>query len=240
MSWKTTKVVLISLMGAALLVSCADVPSTGPALPEFNAEFRIVNAAADLAGGNVMVDGESVGTLSGAGTWIPHKTYDSGSREIVVAGDTVLVSMETDWRGTIYMLPLVEVDGEMIRSALPVKERRIFDSAETKQLELAIDDTTSEMVNSTAIRIFNAANSVAELSVYIEDADGPQVEVEALPYRENSGYFALMTGTYSVLAVAGDDTVAQFSTGALGTERYTVLMMSTASGGTVGSVLADK
>ncbi|KAA3661505.1 MAG: hypothetical protein DWQ10_04350, partial [Calditrichaeota bacterium] len=133
MSWKTTTAVFISLMLAALLVSCADVPSTGPTPPEFKAEYRVINADPAFGGGSVTVDGASAGSLSGVGSATSHQSYDSGSRTVAVNNESITVSMETDWRGSVILLPQVEIDGEMIRSYLKVNERRIFDSSVSKE-----------------------------------------------------------------------------------------------------------
>jgi hypothetical protein len=65
MHLKPTKALLLVmlLLLAAWLMSCADVPSTGPTTPELVSEYRFVNGAEDLAM-SAWRDGAAVGNLT--------------------------------------------------------------------------------------------------------------------------------------------------------------------------------
>ncbi|PJF33657.1 MAG: hypothetical protein CUN57_01570, partial [Phototrophicales bacterium] len=106
MKHKTTTAMLILFVVSAWLVSCADVPSNGPTPPEFNAQFRFVNAAQDLGSVTLSVDGQSQGTIDYMGA-TDHITYPAGSRVAVLSsGDTLNVAMSTDQRATVVILPM--------------------------------------------------------------------------------------------------------------------------------------
>ncbi|MCA9730688.1 MAG: hypothetical protein H6696_19175 [Deferribacteres bacterium] len=237
MSWKTTTAVFISLMMAALLVSCADVPSTGPTPPEFKAEYRVINADAALSGGAVTVDNATAGSLTGAGSATSYQSWDSGSRAVKVNNETITVSMDTDWKGSIVLLPQVDVDGTLVRSFMKVNERRIFDSP-VSQEEVEGDDGTIQMVDTPRLRMINATDVTVDVSLQVA---GEEVAVEeGIEPEDYAGYYFVEAVNYTLVVTDHDtgDELTTISTGSLSPKRYTALVWG-AAGSVAGKTLAD-
>lgn len=205
MKFKTTTVMLVLFAAAAWLVGCTDVSSTGPTPPDFQSEFRFVNAAQDLGNVTVSVDGQSVGSLDFMGA-TDHQTYPSGDRVVTLSsGDTLRVGMASEQRSTVVILPLTGAEREFVR----LDERKTTNSA-----------TTDE----PAFRLYDAAQS-PDLNVTIAGPDTVETE---LAYGDNSGYEAYTAGDYTIsasLAADTTDTVIGSTTVSLSNTRSTTIIV---------------
>ncbi len=239
MSWKTTTAVFVSLMLAALLVGCADVPSTGPTPPEFKAEFRFVNAAADLDGSAVSVDGANIGTLAGPGSALAYRSYNAGSRIVTITGDSIIVSMETDWRGSVFLMPEITIGEKTTRQFVKVNERRIFDSPVSKK-EVVAEDGTKTLEDAPRFRIVNAINAELPVNVTLWMNDSTEVDFASdVESQKFDGYKFVDMASYTVYVTdAAGDTLTSFATGSLAAKRYTAVVWGTA-GAVSGITLAD-
>jgi hypothetical protein len=188
------------------LISCVDVSSTGPTPPDFNSEFRFLNAAADLGNVSISFDlGDAVSVL-GFGAANSHQTYPSGNRiGALSSGDSLRVAMTAEQRATVVILPLTGT----VREFIKMIERRIFDSAAT---------------SGARIRVAHAGLAGAaeggDLDVTIAGADTSLTVM--VSYRDVSGYASVPAGSYTLTAMASGDTVAVATTTVdLSSARYT-------------------
>ena len=204
MSLKVSKLIL-SACSAALLLSCAEVPSTGPDTPEVLSEFRFVHAAPELGNVQVAVDGAAQGDLA-FGNSLAYKQFPAGSREVALSnGEKQFVAMSTDLRGTVVLLPSV---GGAPREFLRVSERRIFDTP------------------NLAVRVLNLNPNVSVDVRVIAGAD--TVTNARLGYKGDTGYRAAEASTYSVeVKEAGKDVVLASASLPVSTS-HTVLVLGNA------------
>ncbi|KAA3620212.1 MAG: DUF4397 domain-containing protein [Calditrichaeota bacterium] len=239
MSWKTTTAVFISLMLAALLVGCADVPSTGPAAPDLKAEYRFINADVALAGGAVTVDGAGAGSLASAGSATSHQSWDSGSRTVSFNGESIKVSMETDWRGSVVLLPQVTIGNETVRNFLKVNERRIFDSPVAPKIQLENDDGSITELDASMFRFINASDVSVDVNLWLNDSTSVDFASDVEP-EGFANYGSIEMASYKVYVTdhTTADTLATFDTGAMSAKRYTAVVWG-AAGAVAGKTLAD-
>jgi len=190
MSSRTTMFVLVMLAAVALLLNCADVPSTGPAPPDLRAQFRFIHAAKDLGAVEVKVDGVSQGSVSFQGS-TSYKEFPAGSRNVTLSsGERVPFAMATNQRGTVVILPAAS---GAAHEFLGLSERRIFDSPQT------------------AVRFVNL-NSVYEVDVTMI-AGTDTISATGLAFKEASSYKAAKRGTYAIRVTrVGGATVVASST----------------------------
>ena len=205
---KILTVALMAMLAAALLVSCADVPSTGPTPPVFNSEFRFVHAAADLGQLEVRVDGSQVATLA-LGESSPRGTFPSGSRVVALSsGESQNIGMDSDQKASVYILPSVAGVRELVR----LGEGRTFDNPRAPSL-----------------RIFSAhPDSSFEIYAY---AGGDTVyDGTALTFKTNTGYLGVAAATYTVdVKFAGSSTTAA-STSVTVANGHTVMVVGVGAG----------
>lgn len=220
MKYKTTTAMLILFVVAAWLVSCVDVPSNGPTPPEFNSEFRFVNAAKDLGSVTLTVDGQSQGTLDYMGA-TGHAVYPSGNRVAVLSnGDTLNVAMTTDQRATVVLLPKSGASREFAK----LIERRTFDPSSTP---------------TARVRLFHAATA-GDIDVTVAGADTSVTK--SLAFKDNSGYLNIPAGSYTISVFASGDTTAMATTTISATNiRQTTIIGGDASAGSVDLInLSDE
>ncbi|MCZ6672473.1 MAG: hypothetical protein O7C75_05970, partial [Verrucomicrobia bacterium] len=167
------------------LISCVDVPSSGPTPPEFIAEFSFANAAEDLVDVAILVDGQSIGTVP-FGMQTDHGRYDAGSRAVTLGnGDQFPVAMTTDQRGTVLLLPLTGT----IREFIKLVERQIFQDATT---------------STAAIRAVHASPDAGEVVVTLAAIAGADTVTETLSnYRDVGSYHSVAAGDYIVTLTIG-------------------------------------
>lgn len=179
--------VLIMVVGILVIGGCADIPSTGPELPELTAEFRFLNAAYDEGPLEVLVDGNSIGTIAYKSS-LPHTRFFAGSRVVTLSThDTLRIAMATYRRGTMIILPK---DGD-VRGYLRLIERRTFDKV----------DADTGMV-----RLANATGLADDLDLTIFNADTSVSINESLASEAETGYIRLPIGTYQIQAMSPTDT----------------------------------
>jgi len=210
MASKVIKAILSTCTSAALLLSCADVPSTGPDTPEVLSEFRFVHAAPELGSVQVMVDGASQGDLTFANS-LAYKQFPAGSRQVGLSnGESQFVAMSTDLRGTVALLPSV---GGAAREFLRISERRIFDTPQV------------------AVRVLNLNPSV---SVDVRVIAGTDTVTNAtLAYKGDTGYRVVTARDYTVeVKQAGTNTVLTSAPLAVSTS-HTALILGDANAVTV-------
>lgn len=174
----------LSACTAAALLSCADVPSTGPGTPEVVSEFRFVHAAPELGSVSVSVDGAAQGDLVFSNS-LAYKQFPAGSREVALSnGERQFVAMSTDLRGTIALLPSSGGTREFFR----ISERRIFDTP------------------NVAVRVLNL---IPNLNVDVRVIAGADTVTNAsLAYKGDTGYRIATARDYTIeVKQAGSNTV---------------------------------
>lgn len=195
------RVVMAMLVSAAVL-SCADVPSTGPTPPDFRAEFRFVHAAPELGNVQLAVDGVQQGALDYAGD-LAHREYPAGSREVALSsGERQFVAMSTNLRGTVVVLPAL---AGAPREFLRLSERRVFDAPQVA---------------------FRVANFYAPAAVDVTVTAGADtVLATSLAYKGVSNYRAVPAGSYTVEAkIAGSNTVLVSSPLSVSTSHTSMIL----------------
>jgi hypothetical protein len=185
MRFKPKKALPLILFLAAGLMSCADVPATGPEPPVLIAQFRFVHAAGDLSKIGVKVDGANLGEVAFKGA-IPHTEFPAGNRVTVLStGDTLRFAMESYKRGTVVILPKTGP----VREFVKLSERRVFDPANTGQ---------------ALLRIVHAAEA-PDLFVKIAGA-GRTVRLNSVAFKSASDYLQFPAGNYTITVAAASDT----------------------------------
>ncbi len=225
MNMKTKQKNLYLLIGAfllliALLSSCVDVPTTGPTPPALKAEYRFINAAPDMGDVSVTVDGTAAGNLPFKGV-IPHAEFTSGTKTVNLSnGETVLLSMSTDYRGTFIFLNKVGED----RTFLKIQERRVFDPPANK--------------DSLTVRVANCSPDAGPLDFTLEGTAGT-ASWTGLAYKGIGAYKKMPAGAYTltVKAAGGADalTTTAVNVGAV-TERNTIFVLGSQSGGSLSTL----
>lgn len=196
-----TRVVMAMLVSAAVL-SCADVPSTGPTPPDFRAEFRFVHAAPELGNVQLAVDGVQQGALDYAGD-LAHREYPAGSREVALSsGDRQFVAMSTNLRGTVVLLPAT---AGAPREFFRLSERRVFDAPQVA---------------------FRVANFYAPATVDVTVTAGADTVLAAsLAYKGVSNYQVVPAASYTVEAkIAGSNTVLVSSPLSVSTSHTSMIL----------------
>lgn len=216
MHLKPTKALLsvVVLLLVAWLMSCADVPSTGPTPPELVSQFRFVHAAGDLGNVGVAVDGASVGNITYKGA-TTHTQFPSGSRVAVLSSnDTLRLAMESYNRGTFVLL----AKAGPVRDFIKLTERRVFDPAST---------------GAALVRIVNAAEA-PDLFVRIS-GDGGTVRLTGVAFKSDSGYLQMPAGSYTITVAAASDTVTALATTTLNAanKRQTSVILGSAIANTM-------
>lgn len=175
MSTRIIKVIVSMCAFTALLMSCADVPATGPQPPEVRSEFRFVHAAPDLGNVQVAVDGATQGDLA-FGTSLSYKSFPAGSREVALSnGEKQFVAMSTDLRGTVALLPSI---GGAAREFFRISERRIFDTPRVAVRVLNFNPNLN-----LDVRVIAGADTVANAS---------------LAYKGDTGYRVVSARDYTI------------------------------------------
>ncbi|NLP10726.1 DUF4397 domain-containing protein [bacterium] len=222
---KTKQKNLYLLIGAflllvALLSSCVDVPTTGPTPPPLKAEYRFIHGAPDMGDVSITVDGVAAGNLPFKGV-LPHAEYTSGTKTVKFSnGESVLLSMSTDYRGTFVFLNKVE--GE--RTFLKIQERRVFDDPANK--------------DSLTVRVANCSPDVGPVDITLEGTAGT-ASWTGLAYKGIGAYKKMPVGAYTltVKAAGGADalTTTTVNVGAV-TERNTIFVLGSQAGGSLSTL----
>ncbi len=216
MHFKAKEALPLILLLAAWLMSCADVPSTGPTPPALISQFRFLHAAGDLGSIGVAVDGSSIGSIAFEGA-LPYTEFPSGARVAVLSnGDTLRVAMESYKRGTVVILPKTGP----VREFMKLSERRVFDPVNT---------------NLALVRIVHAAEA-PDLDVRIAGPD-TTITLRALSYRSATEYLQIPAANYTIIvSAAGSTTALLTSTLSAVNKRQTSVLMGSTSANTAALV----
>jgi hypothetical protein len=161
------------------------------------------------------VDGKSIGTLDFKAN-TSYAEYVSGTKTVVLStGDTLLMSMATDYRGSMCILMEAGVP-----TFFRANEMRVF------------DPVTGEKGKLRPIHL-----SADAPAVNIK-ATGPDVlEWTGVAYKKIGAYQDATPGDYTVTVTAAGatDPVLTFTV-TVGTERSTAFIVGSATGGTLSAV----
>lgn len=220
MYFKIKKALPLVLIWAAWLMSCADVPSTGPTPPELVAQFRFIHAAVDLGDVGVAVDGASVGNVAYKSA-LPYTEFPAGGRVAVLSnGDTLRIAMESYKRGSVVILPKTGP----VREFIKLSERRIFDPINTGEAWL---------------RVVHAAEA-PDVDVKIA-GDDTTITLAATAYKTATDYLRVPAGSYTITVTAAGDTTALLTSSlSAANKRQTSVILGSTSAGTLALMnLAD-
>lgn len=229
-------VVLLSALLMGYVVGCVTIPDTGPAVPNYQAEFRIVNLDASLNGGIIRIangpfDASVTPTFADLPFGAPgvpsaYATFLAGGKKLFVGGvdgDTSVITLNSDHRGTIYIAPRRDIKADS--RFVAISERYVFAASP------GIRDTTR-------VRFFNYIASYDTVSIrrsYLSPAGAPVDEavftttlrfqrssaLELVPANANRKYYIVAIRNGVATTAARGDTV--FVTGAPYTDLYVML-----------------
>ncbi|HHL71221.1 MAG TPA: hypothetical protein ENJ29_01815 [Bacteroidetes bacterium] len=227
MSWKPATAMLSFLTAIVLLtVGCADVPSTGPAVPDFKADFRFINAATDAGSLNITVDnghGASAVTISGleVGGASEHMTFNAGNRETTLStGDVATLSMDSEKRGSILILNAINGTRRFVKLA----ERRRFDPARTE----VTDSTGTTPI--TAFRLVNGMDDGTVVYAVLAGTDTLQTGNVTFSPTVDTYTDQAAPGSYTVTVYnADDDSELASATATFEANRFTAIVYGTAA-----------
>lgn len=177
-----------------LVIGCVKLPSDAPALPEFKAELRFINAASDVDGeARVTVDGQDAASLA-LGAASDYLEFDAGNRIFKLQdqpAETLFV--DSDFFGTIFIMPLVNPTDSRFGK---LQERWRYNN--TLPADSTAGVTVVQMVPDTLTLTFvNLANEALQAG-----------------FTGDRGTYwksTVVMGDYRVTIVAGGDTVKTFN-----------------------------
>lgn len=233
MSLRKTMVLLTMLLMAAWLVSCADVPSTGPDLPDLTAQYRFLNAAQDLGSVGITVDGSSIGTL-GYKEMSNYQQFPAGARTVVLStGDTLALSFSTKWYGTIIILPKYAA----FRDYFKLNLRRYFDpeTYEPEEFTFSVEgNDTTVTLDRSGLRFVHAGLDTVDVTV---ERSEPAIPNSDPVFASEGGVtidtqfgVRMPTGTYTItVKKAGEDTVLLSQQITAANKRYTAILLGSSA-----------
>jgi Domain of unknown function (DUF4397) len=213
MHFKTKKALPFILLLTVGLMSCADVPSTGPQPPNLIAQFRFVHAADDLGNIGVAVDGAAVGSFAFKAA-LPYTEFPAGSRVAVLSsGDTLRIAMESYNRGTVVILPKTGP----VREFIKLSERRVFDPVST---------------SSALLRVVHAAEAP---NLFVKIVGPSTVRLNDTAFRSATNYLPLPAGNYTISVATTADTTTVLASATLTAvnKRQTSVILGSADAGTL-------
>jgi hypothetical protein len=208
MHFKPKKALPFILLLTAGLMSCADVPSTGPQPPNLIAQFRFVHAAGDLGNVGVAVDGAAVGSLAFKAA-LPYTEFPAGSRVAVLSsGDTLRIFMESYGRGTVVILPKTG----QLREFAKLSERRVFDPVNTGE---------------ALLRVVHAAEAP---NLFVKIVGPDTVRLSDTVFASETNYLRLRAGSYTISVAASTDTTTILASATLNAvnKRQTSVILGSA------------
>lgn len=241
MSLFKTMVLLTMLCITAWLIGCADVPSTGPELPDITAQYRFYNAAQDIGSVGISVDGTSAGNI-GYKEKTGYAEFLAGSREVVLStGDTLALSFSTKYYGTIIILPKYSTFRDYYKHNL----RRYFDPETYEPAEFTFDvqghDTTVTL-DKSGMALISASLDTVDVTVErsepaIPDSDPVFADVGGFSVDSKIGV-RIPTGTYTITVTeSGGATVLLTKQITAANKRYTGVLVG--SGGTLELIMLE-
>ena len=117
------------LLAVFLILSCADVPTNAPPVPEFKAKVRVINTATDVAQAAILMDGKSFANVAfKAGT--DYKAMAAGKHTFQIQGQEVdTLFIDTDFVGTVYA---ENKSGSTVSRFVKKRERYMFNDPAPK------------------------------------------------------------------------------------------------------------
>ncbi|MDW7678943.1 MAG: DUF4397 domain-containing protein [bacterium] len=206
---------LFGVFSLLILSSCVDMPTDAVTPPSALSYYRFIHAAEGAGNVSLSVDGKSIGALDFKGN-TPYAEYAAGKKTVVLStGDTLVMSMATDYRGTMCIL-LEEGKPTFLRA----NEMRIFDPVTAEKGKLRVIHLSTDA---------QAANI---------NATGPdELEWTSVAYKTIGAYKDATPGQYTVTVtpVGETDAVLTFTV-TVGTERSTAFIVGSVAGGTLSAV----
>jgi hypothetical protein len=197
------------------LSSCVDMPTKGVTPPPLVSTYRFINAAPDLANVGIAVEGTSVGTIDFKAN-TSYAQYESGTKNVALSnGESLIISMATDYQGTICLLP----QEAGVRAFLRANEMRVFDPADTGA--------------KGKLRVIHLADA-PEVDITATSSD-TTVSWAGVEYKNIGAYRSVHPGNYTVTVAAAGATVLTFQV-TVGSERNSAFIMGSAAGGTLSAV----
>lgn len=206
---------LFAVFSLFILSSCVDMPTKAVTPPAALSYYRFLHAAAGVGAVSLSVDGKSLGTLDFKAT-TAYAEYPAGKKEVILStGDTLIMSMSTDYRGTMCILL---DDG--VPTFLRANEMRVFDAMTAEKGKL---------------RAIHLSADAPEVDI---KATGPDVlEWTGVSYKDIGAYKDATPGDYvvTVTPTGATDPVLTFNV-TVGTERSTAFVVGSVAGGTLSAV----
>ncbi|MBN2356514.1 DUF4397 domain-containing protein [candidate division KSB1 bacterium] len=200
----------VLLLSSMLFLSCVDIPNEEPAISDPVGAYRFIHAATDLGDVGVTIDGAAKGNMSFKSV-LSHQVYPAGTRTVVLSnGDTLLVSVATQMRGTFCILDLEQG----ARAFLRLAERRFFDSA--------------DLGANGALRVVHLCPDGPTVSFEAMAADTVAADFGDLAYKKISPYMGMPPGDYSLKGNAGAIPLINYPI-SVGTTRMTVFVIGKAA-----------
>ncbi len=205
-------VVFITALLTAYMTGCVDVPSTGPAPPNYTVEVRVINldpaltnATLDYANGPFSTTSPPLYTDFALGAVAdntqPYGTWLAGGKKMLVKGvdaDTSALTFSVDQHGTLYVIPTTDIT---------VSPRFVYAVERYKFAANGIADTSR-------VNFFNAlvTKDTVDFRYTYTDANNNLVKAigaQGVAFSRFSSTIVVPAGlTLSVYATAPGDTVA--------------------------------
>lgn len=218
MRFKHTKAfMLFGVLMLFLIVSssCVDMPTSAVTPPPALSYYRFIHAAAGVGNVALSVDGKSIGSLDFKSA-TSYAEYVAGTKNVSLStGDNLIMSMSTDYRGTICIL----LEGG-VPTFLRANEMRVF------------DPVTGDKGKFRPIHL-----SADAPSVDIKATGPEELAWTGVTYKKIGAYKDATPGDYTVTVTptGGTDAVLTF-TATVGKERSTAFIVGSVSGGTLSAV----
>lgn len=198
-----------------LFSSCVDMPTKAVTPPPALSYYRFIHAAAGVGSVSVSVDGKAIGALDFKGN-TSYAEYASGTKRVVLStGDTLIMSMATDYRGTMCILR----EGNAT-TFIRANEMRVFDPMTAENGKL---------------RVIHLSADAPAVDI---KATGPDtLEWTGVQFKGIGRYLDAIPGQYTVTVTPVGATEAALTFNVtVGKERSTAFVVGSVAGGTLSAV----
>lgn len=206
---------LFGVFSLLILSSCVDMPTNAVPPPPALSYYRFIHAAAGVGNVSLSVDGKSIGALDFKGS-TPYAEYAAGRKTVVLStGDTLIMSMSTDYRGTMCIL----LEGG-VPTFMRANEMRVFDPVTAEKGKL---------------RVIHLSADAPAVNITATGAD--VLNWTDVTYKQIGAYKDVTPGQYTITVtpVGATEAVLTF-TATLGTERSTAFVVGSVAGGTLSAI----
>lgn len=211
---------LLGVLSIFILSSCVDMPTKAVTPPTPYCYYRFLHVAEGVGSVSVILDKQPFGTLDYKGV-TPYAEYLAGKKQLIFStGDTLIMSMSTDYRGTMC---IIKEGGKL--SFVRANELRVFDPLTGEKGKL---------------RFVHLSPDAPEVDI---KATGPEeLQWTGLKYKGIGRYLAATPGQYAVTVTPkGGTTPALTFDVTVGNEPSTVYIIGSVAGGTLSALtLKDK